>query len=90
MVHSSSDCDDEESGVVLINARRSKNEPVCGEVMVQGGSPGAGWAMEGGGPSSGMRGEREDVRAMGRRSRAVRRAKKGPPGAMIMAVIVDI
>ena len=34
--------------------------------------------MEGGGSSPGLRGEREDVRAMGRRSRTVRRAKKDP------------
>ena len=42
MAHSSSDCGGEESEVVLINDRRSKNEPVCGEVIVQGGSSGSG------------------------------------------------
>ena len=87
MVHSSSDCDDADA--VLINGRRSKNEPVCGEVIVQGGSLGAGWVVEGGWPSSGLRGERMDVvRAVGRRSRAVRRAKEGPQGGMMMVVVL--
>ena len=40
--------------------------------------------MEGGRSSLGLRGEREDVRAIGRRSRAMRRAKKGPREGMVV------